>query len=155
MTSLIQFRDFSFQYDSQQEPTLHNINLTMSAANTSPRSLSIRMAACVPSPWKTGHAFRHRSAIFQPNTSPSIPMEVSAGFFHSMANQCLLVGKRRICPQRAFFFHPAHRSIPLQNHQPAFLCQRCSAQHHHRTRRTYPAADTRWPTSSTYRFFSL
>ena len=29
MTSLIQFRDFSFQYDSQQEPTLHNINLTI------------------------------------------------------------------------------------------------------------------------------
>ena len=29
MTSLIQFRDFSFQYDSQQEPTLHHINLTI------------------------------------------------------------------------------------------------------------------------------
>ncbi|MBT8904434.1 ABC transporter ATP-binding protein [Lactobacillus delbrueckii subsp. bulgaricus] len=29
MTSLIQFRDFSFQYDSQQESTLHNINLTI------------------------------------------------------------------------------------------------------------------------------
>lgn len=29
MTSLIQFRDFSFQYDSQQEPTLHKINLTI------------------------------------------------------------------------------------------------------------------------------
>lgn len=27
MTSLIEFRDFSFQYDSQQEPTLHEINL--------------------------------------------------------------------------------------------------------------------------------
>ncbi|GHV97025.1 ABC transporter ATP-binding protein [Lactobacillus nasalidis] len=29
MTSLIQFRDFSFQYDSQQEPTLRDINLTI------------------------------------------------------------------------------------------------------------------------------
>ena len=29
MTSLIQFRDFSLQYDSQQEPTLHHINLTI------------------------------------------------------------------------------------------------------------------------------
>ena len=29
MTSLIQFRDFSFQYDSQQEPNLHHINLTI------------------------------------------------------------------------------------------------------------------------------
>lgn len=29
MTSLIQFRDFSFQYDSQQKPTLHHINLTI------------------------------------------------------------------------------------------------------------------------------